>query len=110
VKTVIYYETENGSCPFEKWLGKLRDLKAMAAIDRRLRRIERENFFGDHAPIKGADAENLFELRIFVGPGYRVYYGLDGERAVVILGGSGKGDQKVAIKKAKERWKDYRSQ
>lgn len=109
MKTVIYYETESGSIPFEKWLGKLRDLKAMAAIDRRLRKIEREGYFGDHAQIKGADADNLFELRIFAGPGYRIYYGLDGEQIVVIIGGSDKSGQKTAIKKAKECWKDYKS-
>ncbi|MBF0170590.1 MAG: type II toxin-antitoxin system RelE/ParE family toxin [Nitrospinae bacterium] len=81
--------------PFGKWFGKLKDVKAMAAIVRRLRKIEREGYFGDHAPIKGAD--DLYELRIFVGPGYRVYYGLDGDRIVVILGGSDKGRQADAI-------------
>jgi len=110
VKTVIYYETEKGSIPFEKWISKLRDFKGVAAIDRRLRKIEREGFFGDHAPVKGIDAENLFELRIFIGPGYRVYYGRDGDRIVVILGGSDKGNQKAAINKAKVHWKEYRSQ
>ena len=108
MKMVVYFETDNGSSPFEKWINKLRDLKGLAAIDRRLRKIEREGLFGDHAPVKGIGAENLFELKIFVGPGYRIYYGVEGKQVVVILGGSDKGDQKTAIKKAKAHWKEYR--
>ncbi len=43
-----------------------------------------------------------------LGPGYRVYFGKDGERLVILLGGSTKQRQQQAIEMAKKRWADYR--
>ena len=50
----------------------------------------------------------MFERNIDFGPGYRVYFGRDGERVVILLGGSTKQRQQQAIEAAKERWADYR--
>ncbi len=44
----------------------------------------------------------MFETRIDFGPGYRVYFGKDGELVVILLGGSTKKDQQRAIKRAKD--------
>jgi putative addiction module killer protein len=50
----------------------------------------------------------VFERTIDAGPGYRVYFGKDGDRLVILLGGSTKQRQQQAIEAAKERWADYR--
>ena len=50
----------------------------------------------------------VFERKIDFGPGYRVYFGKDGETVVILLGGSGKQRQREAIVAAQERWVDYK--
>jgi putative component of toxin-antitoxin plasmid stabilization module len=50
----------------------------------------------------------VFERKIDAGPGYRVYFGKDGDRLVILLGGSTKQRRQQAIETAKERWADYR--
>ena len=63
------YITADGRSPFNDWLEGLRDIRARARVDTRLDRASLGNF-GDHASVGGG----VFELRIFYGPGYRVYY------------------------------------
>ncbi len=65
--TIRHYLTRDGEDPIVEWLRTLRDLQGKAAIIRRLNRLELGNF-GDFKPIR----EGVFELRIDVGPGYRV--------------------------------------
>jgi putative addiction module killer protein len=50
----------------------------------------------------------IFELRMDFGPGYRVYYGLDGRTLVILLGGGDKRRQAADIAAAVERWKRYK--
>lgn len=52
---------------FTKWLRKLRDLRARIAIARRIERAQKGNL-GDHRSI----GKNLFEMRMTIGPGYRI--------------------------------------
>jgi putative addiction module killer protein len=49
----------------------------------------------------------VHELRIDFGPGYRVYLGVDSAYLVILLGGSAKARQNVAIANAQQRWIDY---
>ena len=63
-------ELESGRVPFDDWFESLGDLRMQAAVDARLARVRAGNF-GDH---KGVGA-GIFELRISLGPGLRVYYG-----------------------------------
>ena len=56
---------------FTKWLRKLRDLRARVAIARRIERAQNGNL-GYHRSID----KNLFEMRLTIGPGYRIYYTL----------------------------------
>jgi putative addiction module killer protein len=50
----------------------------------------------------------VFETRIDFGPGYRVYFGKDGELVVILRGGSTKKDQQRAIKRAKDAWAEFK--
>lgn len=100
-RTVKYYLAANLKSPFQGWLLKI-DGEARAAVRVRLRRIEEQGNYGDCEPVGGG----VFELKIYKGPGYRIYFGIDGD-AVIVLGGGHKGSQVSDIKKAKERWSDY---
>jgi putative addiction module killer protein len=68
----------------------------------RLERVELGNL-GDHRGI----GEGVFELRIDFGPGYRIYFGLDGSELVVLLIGGTKKTQQRDIDTAKHYWRNY---
>ena len=91
-----------GSSPFASWFNKL-DAAAAARVDRYIRRIENGNF-GNSKPVGGG----IQELKIDFGPGYRVYYGRDGQRLVILLAGGSKRKQSSDIEVAKKRWEAYR--
>ena len=57
--------------------------------------------------VKGVGA-GVLEHRIDSGPGYRIYFGRDGETLVVLLGGGTKRRQQRDIDTAKRHWRDYR--
>jgi len=97
------YLTENGRAPFSEWLLGLRDIQARAQIRARLDRLSLGNW-GDFASI----GERLFELRLFHGPGYRIYGGVDRDSRIVLLCGGSKSSQSRDVKKAKAYWLDYR--
>ena len=85
---------------FAKWFNALKDETGKAHIARRIRRIESEDFFGDCEAV----GENIFELRIHYGPGYRVYFErLDNDTIVLILRAGTKKTQKKDIEKAKKQ-------
>jgi len=81
---------------FSKWLLKLKDIKAKVAILRRITRMKQGNF-GD---TKGV-GENISELRITTGAGYRVYYTIKKEKVILLLVGGDKSTQSKDIEKAK---------
>lgn len=82
---------------FEKWFSHLRDLRAKARIQAR---IDRASFghFGDVSPV----GEGVSEMRIFYGPGYRVYFIQRGKEVVILLTGGDKDSQSKDIAQAKE--------
>ena len=82
---------------FRRWFKRLRDRKAKARIQARIDRVQMGHF-GDIAPV----GEGVSELRIFYGPGYRVYFVQRGEVVVILLSGGDKGSQNADIAKAKE--------
>jgi len=65
-------------------------------------RLEQGNY-GDCEPV----GEGISELRMFFGPGYRVYFGEDANNIVVLLCGGDKRNQNQDIKDAKAYWKEY---
>ena len=62
---------------------------------------------GNFSQVKGVGA-GVLERVIDWGPGYRLYFGKDGETIVILLGGSSKKNQQEAIEEAKARWADHR--
>lgn len=81
-----------------RWYNKLKDSKAKARIDVRLRRIATQEHFGDCKSV----GDGIFELRIDYGPGYRVYYTQRGEEIILLLIGGDKSTQQSDIEKAKK--------
>jgi putative addiction module killer protein len=81
---------------FRKWLAGLRDERARARILKRLDRARGGNL-GDVAPV----GEGVSEMRIFYGPGYRVYFVQRGSELIVLLCGGDKSTQAADIEEAK---------
>ena len=98
------YTTVEGKDLFTSWQDDLRDTKARLAIRRRLNRATAGNL-GDHKPC----SDGVWEMRIDFGPGYRIYYSLDGDRIILLLGGGDKSSQAADIRKAVERREEWRS-
>ncbi len=71
------------------------------------RRIHRPSL-GNKGNVR-AVGEGVSELKVDFGPGYRVYFALEGKALVILLVGGSKGSQKKDIEKANEYWKDYSS-
>jgi putative addiction module killer protein len=102
-KQMIIFADEAGREPFTEWLTALRDKQGRKRIESRLLRLEQGNY-GDCEPV----GEGVFELRMFFGPGYRVYFSEDAETIVVLLCGGDKNTQDHDIEAAKAYWKEYR--
>ena len=94
--------TEGGRSAFGEWFDDLDPVTA-ARVDRYIRRMETGNF-GAAKALRGG----VRELRLDFGPGYRVYYGLDGTTLVILLGGGDKRRQSADIAAAVERWERYK--
>ena len=62
---------------------------------------------GNWSNVKGVGA-GVFEVKIDFGPGYRVYFGKDGETIVILLGGGTKKRQSRDIEAAQDHWKQYK--
>jgi putative addiction module killer protein len=100
--TVLEYLDREGSSPFAKWFGGL-DATAAAKVTTAVRRMELGNF----SNVTGVGT-GIFEYRIDFGPGYRVYFGKDGDIVVILLGGGTKKRQDRDIATAQARWEDYK--
>jgi putative addiction module killer protein len=99
---IDYYSTESGGKPFKEWLEDLRDVQGRARIRVRLDRARLGNL-GDNRSV----GEGVHEFRITYGPGYRVYFGLEGNRLILLLLGGDKSTQQKDIARAKEYWRDH---
>ena len=104
-KTVKVFVTKEGRKPFIEWLQALRDQRAKQRIQVRIDRLSLGAL--GHTRSVG---EGVGELKIDYGPGYRVYFGLDGNAIVVLLCGGDKDSQYDDIKKAKTYWKEFKEE
>lgn len=98
------YLTPEGKSPYSEWIQSLRDIKAKLKITRATHNMGLGNF-GDS---KGV-GEGVMERRLTHGPGFRIYYALDGDEIVLLLTGGDKSRQSKDIKKAKSYWADYQA-
>ena len=99
---VRYYVALGGLQPFAEWFADL-DPVARAKVTRALARLEQGNF-SNVKPV----GEGVIEYRIDFGPGYRVYFGRDGEALVILLMGGTKKRQQRDIDAAHAYWQDYK--
>ncbi len=86
---------------FDKWLRKLKDLRAKAKILFRIQKLERDEHFGDCKPV----GEGIRELKINYAKGYRVYFNVKDGKIIILLIGGKKSTQQKDIEKAKEIFK-----
>jgi putative addiction module killer protein len=96
------YIDPDGRSPYAKWFNRL-NAPAAAKVVTAIVRMEQGNF----STSKGI-GEGVFECRISFGPGYRIYFGKDGDALVILLGGGTKKRQQKDIVTAKLLWKDYK--
>jgi putative addiction module killer protein len=101
VITIREYLTADGRNPFREWLNTL-DVSVNARIQARVLRFEMGNL-GDHKSVGGG----VWESRLFFGPGYRIYFGKDGNSIIVLLIGGEKGSQSEDISRARHFWRTY---
>ena len=103
MKIIIeHYITEDGLDPFEKWFNKLNAVAA-AKISTALYRMELGNF----SNVKSL-GDGVFEFKVDFGPGYRIYFGQDGDELIILVGGGTKKLQDRDIKIAKQYWSEYK--
>ena len=96
------YVDARGRSPYARWFDRL-DARAAAKVATALFRMEQGNL----SNAKGVGA-GVFEYRIHFGPGYRIYFGKDGDTLIVLLGGETKARQQRDIETAGNLWREYR--
>jgi putative addiction module killer protein len=98
---LIAFQSRSGKTPYLEWVLSL-DRKTRERVLSRVGRLKLGQF-GDFKALDGG----LYELRLFFGPGYRVYFGEHRGNMILLLCGGDKSTQKKDIKLAKEYWKTY---
>ena len=99
---IRYYVAIGGRQPFAEWFADLESV-ARAKVTRAIIRLEQGNF----SNVKSV-GEGVLEYRIDFGPGYRVYFGQDGQTLVILLTGGKKKRQQRDIDEAHAYWQDYK--
>ena len=91
-----------GRSPFGRWFDSL---EAGAAI--KVRMALARMSAGNLSSVRGVGS-GVLERRIHVGPGYRVYFGRDGDTLIVLLGDGTKARQQKDIEDARDLWQEYK--
>ena len=101
IRLLEYLDAE-GRSPYGAWFDGL-DAPAAAKVVAALYQLAA----GNRSNVEGVGS-GVFERKIAFGPGYRIYFGKDGDSVIILLGGSTKQRQQHTIEVAKERWAAYR--
>ena len=88
---------------FVDFLKSVKDRAVRSAILARIGRLSLGNP-GDHGPV----GESVYELRIHLGAGWRIYYGKVGDQIILLVGGGTKNGQQRDIDAAIERFQQFR--
>ena len=96
------YIDANGRSPYARWFNRLND-QASARVSEALLRMGQGNF--SNAKSVGG---GVFEYRIDFGPGYRIYFGREGDVLIILLGGGTKQRQQWDIHTAQTLWREYK--
>ncbi|HKM97838.1 MAG TPA: type II toxin-antitoxin system RelE/ParE family toxin [Buttiauxella sp.] len=99
---IKYFKLENGKAPLREWLKALSNPYAKMKIVRRINQLALNNP-GDHKPCR----QGVWEMRINEGPGYRLYYALEGKNTYLLLLGGDKRKQQADIEQAVAWWQEY---
>jgi putative addiction module killer protein len=91
-----------GRSPFADWFNLL-SVEAAAKVTAAITRMDQGNF-SNAKPV----GEGVSESRIDFGPGYRIYFGKERGRILILLGGGTKKRQQQNIARAKTNWQDYK--
>lgn len=100
-REIRIYETAGHKRPFEIWMAGLVGQKIYGIILNRIDRMEK-GLLGDSHSV----GQGVSELVIDFGPGYRVYFGQDGDEIILLTGGTKRG-QPRDIAEARKYWRDY---
>src|SRR3990167_4692117 len=96
------YVSTDGHSPFDKWFLGLNSVAA-AKITKAIYKLELGNF----SNVEGVGS-GVYEQKIHFGPGYRIYFGKDGNEIIILLCGGTKKRQSNDIVEAIEFWQDYK--
>lgn len=91
---------------FDKWLRKLKDLRAKAKILFRIQKLENDEHFGDCKSV----GDGITELKINYAKGYRIYFKEKKGKIIILLIGGDKSTQQKDIEKAKEIWEKIKNE
>ena len=100
---LVEYLDEKGRSPFENWFKRI-NAQAAAKVTTALVRLE-----GGNTSNTKSLGGGVYELKIDFGQGYRVYFGYDGPKVVILLAGGTKKGQNKDITAAKKQWSDYKA-
>ncbi|WP_019039541.1 type II toxin-antitoxin system RelE/ParE family toxin [Psychroflexus tropicus] len=85
---------------FDKWIRKLKDIRAKSKILFRIQKLETDEHYGDCKPV----GDGISEMRINYAKGYRIYFKIKETKLVILLIGGEKSTQQKDIEKAKKIW------
>jgi putative addiction module killer protein len=103
-REILYYVPKTGPpAPFRVWRDGITDKPSKLAITARIARMRGGNF-SDSKPVGSGASEN----RIDFGPGFRIYYGVDGEKIILLCGGDKSTQERTDIETAIDFWTDYK--
>lgn len=99
---ILEYTSDEGTSPFAEWFNSL-DTKAALKVRTAIARMEAGNL-GDSKSV----GQGVMERRLTYGPGYRIYFGRDGDKIIILLTGGTKKRQNKDIERAQVLWQLYR--
>lgn len=102
MKATQILQLDDGSEPFTEWY-ELLEMKVQARVSAFIDRVAAG---GGKKNVRSL-GNGVYEIKIDLGPGYRVYFGEDGKKIILLLVGGDKGTQSKDIVTAKRYWRQY---